>query len=193
MNDLLLELDTQVYDRLDMSALQRALRIQLALVESLGSLRASLLGMHLYHFALIDNCTAVDRVILLLAQYGCDWPEALKAEVGNCAKLRFEQHNSDDWQQSYRAEAEYILTLASASTHQREQLVERLRQYQIYACPHLLGAQGLPAFFETQQIEALLDPQNSAPAVLYARQFSERLRKPELLARELAQYYAQFD
>ena len=46
MSEGLLKLNTHLYDQLDMKALQRALNIQLPLVEQIGSVRASVLGMH---------------------------------------------------------------------------------------------------------------------------------------------------
>ena len=193
MNDILLTLETHLYDHLNMGALQRALQVQLPLVEKIGSVRASLLGMHTYHFALTENCSAIDRIIILLDEYRSEWPEALATEVRRCAHLRSTAANSDSWHTTYRSEAQHLLMLAAASTTSHEGLAERLRQYQIYACAHLLGNSGYPPFLKQAEIADLLSKETSEPAALFARQFCERQRKPELLARELAAHFAALD
>lgn len=192
MSELSLSIDTHLYDNLDMPALQRALKIQLPLVEQLGSLRASILGMHIYQFATTENCAALDRVVILLKEYKADWPEELRLELERAALLRLQQAQAD-WQVVYRSEAEHLLLLAAFSSPGRESMSQSLRQYQLYACTHLLGEPNRPAFLKLDEIEALLHPKTRHSVSLFARQFSERQRKPELLARELATHYAALD
>lgn len=192
MSEFELNFDTHLYDNLDMAALRRALKIQLPLVEQLGSLRASIVGMHIYQFALTQNWAALDRVVLLLCEYKASWPEALRTELEQAAVLRADER-SPDWQQVYRSEAEHLLLLAAFSSPARDAMNHSLRQYQLYACSHLLGDKDKPAFLTLEEIEALLQPQTCHPVSLFARQFSERQRKPELLARELAAHFAALD
>lgn len=192
MSELEFKFDTHLYDNLDMAALQRALKIQLPLVEQLGSLRASIIGMHIYQFVLNQNCAALDRVVLLLREYKAMWPDELRTEL-ECAALLRAEERQPDWQQVYRSEAEHLLLLAAFSAPERDSLNQSLRQYQLYACSHLLGDRGKPGFLTLEEIEALLHPQTRHPVSLFARQFSERQRKPELLARELATHFAALD
>ena len=192
MSDELLRLDTHLYEQLDMTALRRALSLQLPLVESVGTLRSSLLGMHLYLFALHQNCHALDRILILLKEYRSPWPASLEQELTCSAELRAQGSNRDDWLAVYRTEAQHLLVLAARSSAQTSELARRLHSYQIYACAHLLGQPSRPSFFERSEIEELLDPKTGEPAVLFARQFCERQRKPELIARELASYYQPF-
>ncbi|HSG03488.1 MAG TPA: hypothetical protein VLA39_07105 [Marinobacterium sp.] len=189
MSDLRLDLDTHLYDQLDMPALQRAFKIQLPLVERLGSLRASIIGMHIYQFALSENAAYVDRVLLLLQEYKAKGPEAMTMELVRAAQLRSE-YRPTDWLIIYRHEAEHLLLLAALCQPWHPRLEQALRQYQLYACSHLLGATNRPAFLQHSDIETLLRPNNGQPVNLFTRQFSERLRKPELIARELATHFA---
>lgn len=175
-----------------MPALRRALRLQLPLVESIGSVRASLIGAQAYQFALTSNCAAIDRIVLLLQGYRTGWPHGLEDEIRETAKLRAEQRGIEDWPEVYRSEAQHLLLLARASAPQMADVAHRLRQYQVYACAHLLGDLGRPGFFSIEEIEALLAPDSQQISAIFARQFCERLRKPELLARELAAQFAEF-
>lgn len=192
MSEPLLRLDTHLYEQLDIAALQRALAIQLPLVSCIGSLRASILGAHLYQFAVSNNCAAIDRVVLLLRQYRTDWPAKLSDEVHCCALLRSEGRGDEDWLTTYLSEAEHLLIVAASVSEAPAQVAEDLRQYQIYACAHLLGEQQRPDFLKLEEIEALLDQKTQKASALFARQFCERLRKPELLARELAAHFSEF-
>ena len=192
MSDELLQFDTHLYEQLDMAALRRALSLQLPLVESIGTLRSSLLGMHLYQFALHQNCHALDRILILLKEYRSPWPASLAQELTRSAELRAQGVNRDDWPAVYRNEAQHLLVLAARSSAEATDLAQRLHRYQIYACAHLLGQQSRPRFFERSDIEDMLGPKTREPAVLFARQFCERQRKPELIARELASYYQPF-
>lgn len=192
MSEPLLQLDTHLYEQLDIAALQRSLAIQLPLVSSIGSLRASILGTHVYQFAVSNNCAAIDRVVLLLRQYRIDWPAQLGEEVHCCALLRSEGRGQEDWLTTYLTEAEHLLMVAASVSQTAAQVAEDLRQYQIYACAHLLGEQHRPNFLKLEEIEALLDPKTKKASALFARQFCERQRKPELLARELATHFSAF-
>ena len=187
-----LQLYTHLYDQLDMKALQRALCIQLPLVEQIGSVRASILGMHIYQFALGANCAHIDRVINLLDEYRVDWPEGLNDEISACARLRAAGDGVESWHRVYRSEAQHLLSLAATLVPDVQGVAEKLRQYQVYACPHLLGDEGMPGFFKLDEIEALLAPDTLEPSALFARQFCERQRKPELIARELSAHFAEF-
>lgn len=192
MSEGLLQLNTHIYDQLDMKALQRALNIQLPLVEQIGSVRASVLGVHCYQFALNANCAHVDRIINLLNEYRANWPEGLSAEISACARLRAAGESEDSWHSVYKSEAQHLLSLAATLVPDAKDVADKLRQYQIYACPHLLGDEGMPSFFTLEEIESLLAPQTLVQSALFARQFSERQRKPELIARELSAHFAEF-
>lgn len=192
MSGQLLQLNTHLYDQLDMSALQRALNIQLPLVEQIGSLRASILGLHSYHFALGANCAHIDRVINLLNEYRVAWPQVLSDEISACARLRAAGDGEESWHRVYRSEAQHILVLAATLVPDTQGAAEKLRQYQVYACAHLLGDEGMPAFFKLDEIAAFLTPETLEPSALFARQFSQRQRKPELIARELSAHFADF-
>lgn len=192
MSEGLLKLNTHLYDQLDMKALQRALNIQLPLVGQIGSVRASVLGMHCYQFALSANCAHVDRIINLLNEYRADWPEALRNEISACARLRAAGNSEESVHRVYQSEAQHVLSLAATLVPDAQGVADKLRQYQIYACPHLLGDEGMPGFFTLEEIETLLEPQTRVPSALFARQFSERQRKPELIARELSAHFAEF-
>lgn len=187
-----LQLNTHLYDQLDMKALRRALNIQLPLVEQIGSVRASILGMHSYHFALTANCAHIDRIINLLNEYRTSWPEALSDEISVCARLRAAGDGDESWYKVYQSEAQHLLSLAATLAPEAQGVADKLRQYQIYACPHLLGDEGMPSFFTLEEIETLLEPQTLVQSALFARQFSERQRKPELIARELSAHFAEF-
>ncbi len=192
MSEQLLRLNTHLYDQLDMKALQRALNIQLPLVEQIGSVRASILGMHSYQFVISANCAHIDRIINLLNEYHADWPEALSEEISACARLRAVGGSGESWHRVYQSEAQHLLSLAATLVPNSRGLAEKLRQYQVYACPHLLGDEGMPEFFKLEEIENLLAPETFEQSALFARQFSERQRKPELIARELSAHFAEF-
>jgi len=55
-----------------------------------------------------------------------------------------------------------------------------------------LYVQQRPDFLKLEEIEALLDQKTHKASALFAQQFCERLRKPELLARELAAHFSAF-
>jgi len=192
MSEGLLKLNTHLYDQLDMRALQRALNIQLPLVEQIGSVRASILGVHCYQFALSANCAHIDRIINLLNEYRASWPEALSDEISACARLRAIGDSEESWYRVYQSEAQHLLSLAASLEPDAAGVADKLRQYQIYACSHLLGDDGMPGFFTLDEIETLLAPQTLVQSALFARQFSARQRKPELIARELSAHFAEF-
>ena len=187
-----LQIDTHLYDHLNMPALQRALAVQLPLVEQLGSIRASIVGMHIYQFTLSSNPAYLDRVVLLLKEYSADWPSAIRGEIERSAAAR-ETGASSDWHSAYRNEAEHLLLLAALSRPATEDIAQLLRHYQLYACSHLLGADNRPAYLKLEEIDALLAPNTTYSVSLFARQFSERQRKPELIIRELETHFAPFD
>lgn len=181
-----------LYDRLDMKALQRALELQLPLVKTLGSLEASLIGMLVYYFAHTENCAAIDRIVLKLNDKKLDWPKALEYELAKCASLREQRRELSDWSAIYQIEARYILLLAHYSNNRKVDKAAFLKQYQLYACSHLLGGEDRPPFLNTEAIEQLIDPQSNEHVACYAQQYCKRHNKPELIERELTSHYSPF-
>lgn len=185
--------NTNLFERVNMSALKRALDLQLPLLKSLGGLRASMMGMHVYTFALTNNSASIDRIVLQLQQKNIAWPQALITELQRCANLREQQQDVSEWADVYLNEARYLLLLAYNVSSDTQKPLEFLRTYQVYACSELLGLEQRPPFFTAEQIRVLIDPQSTEPVCCFAQQYCQRHRKPELLKRELAAQFAPLD
>lgn len=184
-------LDSQLIGSVDAKALKQALDIQIPLKEHLGTVPSAILGMHVYLFGVTQNTAHIDRLITQITHLQAEWHPSLTSLMHQCADLRISDPMKYDLHEVFIREAESILTLAAdlieLDTEAKLNAVER---YQVYACDLLLGADNRPAFLKREKILDLIDPNTRLPSALFMRQFSQRLRKPELIRRELERFYA---
>lgn len=184
-------LDSHLIGSLDAKALKQALDIQIPLKEHLGTIRSAILGMHVYLFGVTQNTAHIDRLITQITHLQAEWHPGLTSLIHQCADLRISDPVKTDLNEVYIREAESILTLAADLIELvSEAKLNAVERYQIYACDLLLGAKNRPAFFKREKILDLIDPNTRLASAVFMRQFSQRLRKPELIRRELERFYA---
>ncbi len=177
--------------QVDAKALSRALSIQLTFKETLGTLGSAMLGLHTYLHAVTANTAHIDHLLSETRHLQHLWSEELTKLVHLCAEQRLNGVAHSDFDRVYLAEASAILTLAADLLNAPEEAVtDQIHRYQVYACSQLLGTTDRPEFVSKAHLSTLVNHNSSDQAVIFIRQFSQRLRNPELIKRELERLYA---
>ena len=187
-------LSAEQVDSLNSDALRPSLNVQIQAVEHLGPVEAALCGMHIYLFHLDENSAHIDRLVRKLQPLTRHWNADLAQVLERASDTRIQGSDTHNIKRALRAEAMGILALAATLlTDQTGDPIQLVKRYQIYACQHLLGQDSDAEFFSDTELRQALGSGSFSPEVVYLRLFAQRLRKPELIQRELSRHFAPLD